>query len=166
LDKCLCVNRSFNITNSPIYITNVLDENMNCNDKTSNIINNFELLLETPCTTCTHEGRIRSDNHQKNNLLISYHTHVCKTTKQHTEIQSSVDNSLLFDGIGLFIASLNIQHLLPKLDEIKHILHNCKSPKIIGLCETFLNDNINNDYVYIRNYNCERRDRSNGKGRE
>jgi hypothetical protein len=64
----------------------------------------------------------------------------------------------------IFIANLNRQHLLPKLDEIEQILNNSKSPKSIGLCETSLNDNINNNYVYIRNNNCERRDRSNRKG--
>jgi hypothetical protein len=55
---------------------------MNYKDKTSNIINNSELLLETPCTKFTNQGRNRSEKHLKNNLLISKHTHVCKTTKQ------------------------------------------------------------------------------------
>ncbi|CAG2185221.1 unnamed protein product [Mytilus edulis] len=40
---------------------------------------------------------------------------------------------------GLKIANLNIQHILPKIEEIRLILNEKKSLHILGLCETFLN---------------------------
>jgi hypothetical protein len=69
-----------------------------------------------------------------------------------------------FSGTGLTIANLNIQHLLPKLDELKCHLSQTSSPKILGLCETFLHDNIKNNELQIKNYKFERKDRKVKKG--
>jgi hypothetical protein len=44
---------------------------------------------------------------------------------------------------GLKITCQNIQHVLPKLDEIKYNIGNMKDefkPHILGMCETFLNE--------------------------
>ena len=43
---------------------------------------------------------------------------------------------------GLHITSLNIQHLLPKLDEIKLHLGLSNPSDILGLSETFLTNQI------------------------
>ena len=69
-----------------------------------------------------------------------------------------------FTGKDLSIASLNIQHLLPKLSELKFHLSHSTSPKILGLCETYLHDNIKDNELQIRNYKFERKDRQGKKG--
>ena len=50
---------------------------------------------------------------------------------------------------GLHIASLNVQHLFPKLDEIRIILNTENSPDIFGISETFLTENIQNSNLNI-----------------
>ena len=55
------------------------------------------------------------------------------------------------------------QHLLPKLSELKFHLSHSTSPKILGLCETYLHDNIKDNELQIRNYKFERKDRQGKK---
>ena len=76
-------------------------------------------------------------------------------------------SSFIFNATskGIHIANLNIQHLLPKLDEIKYQLTRTNSNKILGLCETFLTENACDNILHIPGYTFERRDRkSNRKG--
>ena len=65
---------------------------------------------------------------------------------------------------GLRIGNLNVCHLLPKLDEIRLILHESRSVNILGLCETFLNDHVDDNVLSIDGFNFERRDRDGGSG--
>ena len=65
---------------------------------------------------------------------------------------------------GMHVANLNIQHLLPKLDEIKLILSQNHSSDILGLCETFLTPMISDNDLSIPNYSFERKDRLANKG--
>ena len=66
---------------------------------------------------------------------------------------------------GLNVVNLNIQHFLPKYDEIKyHILSEANSIDIFGLCETFLTDTVSDASINIPNYVFERKDRKNKKG--
>ena len=66
---------------------------------------------------------------------------------------------------GLTLVHLNIQHILPKIDEIKHTLATCKKViNVIGFSETFLGESHLNTEIHINGYNCVRRDRPNGKG--
>ena len=51
---------------------------------------------------------------------------------------------------GLRIAHLNIQHIIPKLDEIKYYLSNYKSNFILGLCETFLTESVNENTLQLK----------------
>ena len=61
---------------------------------------------------------------------------------------------------GLRIGNLNVCHIMPKLDEIQLLLHDNRSVNILGLCETFLNDNIDDSILSIDGFNFERRDRN------
>jgi hypothetical protein len=72
---------------------------------------------------------------------------------------SKTNSEFGFTFKGLHIASLNIQHLLPKLDEIKLLLNQENSVNILGLCETFLMSSISNDNLNINGFVFERRDR-------
>ena len=64
---------------------------------------------------------------------------------------------------GLRIGNLNVCHLLPKIDEIRLLLNEHRSVNILGLCETFLNDHIDNNELSIDSFIFERRDRDDGR---
>ena len=68
-----------------------------------------------------------------------------------------------FSNRGLNVVCLNIRHIMPKLDEIKYVLSHSKI-HILGLCETFLINEIQDSDIQIPNFNCIRRDRDNRKG--
>ena len=63
---------------------------------------------------------------------------------------------------GLLVCSLNIGSLLKHFDEIKVFLDEYK-PHILGLNETRLNDDAEDDDLFIEGYSIVRRDR-NGNG--
>ena len=65
---------------------------------------------------------------------------------------------------GLRIGNLNVCHLLPKLDELKIILNDRCSVNILGVCETFLTEEIDNSLLDIEGFNFERKDRGVGLG--
>lgn len=69
-----------------------------------------------------------------------------------------------FSTTGINIASLNINHIIPKLDEIKFHLSQTIKPHIFGLCETFLHSDIENKRLQLENYSIERKDRMNKHG--
>ena len=59
------------------------------------------------------------------------------------------NNNFSLHKKGLKIDSLNICYLLPKLDEIRLSLNESNVIHILGLCETFLNDDILNNKLQI-----------------
>ena len=62
------------------------------------------------------------------------------------------------------ITTLNINHLIPKIDEIKILLSYPDSPHILCLSETFLSDSTPDEFISITNYSLHRRDRLNKSG--
>ena len=62
------------------------------------------------------------------------------------------------------IAALNVNHLIPKIDEIRILLSFSDSPHIICLSETFLSDSTPDEYISIADYTLYRRDRQNKAG--
>ena len=54
---------------------------------------------------------------------------------------------------------LNIQSLLPKIDEVKMLLENAKRPVILGLSETWLNCTVLDHEISIPTYHVYRKDR-------
>ena len=65
-----------------------------------------------------------------------------------------------FDNKGLNIINLNIRHLKPKLDDVKILLQRSNKIDILGLCETFLHDDIPDSILSVDGYKFERRDRN------
>ena len=61
---------------------------------------------------------------------------------------------------------LNVQHLIPKYDEIKYILTSKNYDKIdvLGLCETYLRESIVDFNLDIPGYSYLRKDRKHKKG--
>lgn len=58
----------------------------------------------------------------------------------------------VFKSKGLHIANLNIRHLLPKLDELRILMATEKGPDILGICETFLNQEISCNQVAVEGF--------------
>ena len=65
-----------------------------------------------------------------------------------------------FSSRGIHMVNLNIRHLKPKWDEMKIILDQQKNIDIFGLCETFLDQTVDNDILSMKGYSFERKDRS------
>ena len=86
----------------------------------------------------------------------------------HSNVHSNSSNlskSFVFgkNNKGIRIAHLNIQHALPKMDELKYHLSSYKSNMILGLSETFLTDNVKDKNLQISDFVLERKDRMSGK---
>ena len=54
-----------------------------------------------------------------------------------------------FNRRGFHICNLNIRHLKPKLDDVKLLLRSSNSVDILGICEMFLNKNVDDQTVGI-----------------
>ena len=61
---------------------------------------------------------------------------------------------------GLHVANVNISHTKPKLDEIKLLLNSSSKLDILGLCETFLDENTDDNILQMGGFNFERKDRA------
>ena len=90
----------------------------------------------------------------------NFNTNSYSTQNQNDSKIIEERNTFFYKKKGLHVANLNIQHLLPKLDEIKFHLSLPNSTDILGLCETFLNQSIENKQIHINNFKIERKDRS------
>ncbi|XP_052778434.1 uncharacterized protein LOC128215865 [Mya arenaria] len=104
-------------------------------------------------------------------VLGGSHNSQCINTNMETNgntytpaASSQGDTVFMFDKKGVRCAHLNVCHLLPKLEEIKYHLCQSYSPNILGLCETFLHADINDNMLQVKNYTFERKDREHKKG--
>ena len=66
----------------------------------------------------------------------------------------------VFRSKGLHIANLNVRHLLPKLDELRISMACENGPNVLGICETFLNDDISCNQLTVNGFDHTRKDRS------
>ena len=64
-----------------------------------------------------------------------------------------------FKQRGLHFIHLNVNSILPKINELRLIAHNTKA-SIIGLSESKLDDTVLDDEISIDGYNLLRADRS------
>ena len=85
------------------------------------------------------------------NLYESHHEKTCFFHMRKQRRRSAV---------GIHMVNLNIRHLKPKLDEMKLILDQQKNIDIFGLCETFLDQTVDNDILSMKGYSFKRKDRS------
>ena len=83
----------------------------------------------------------------------------------HGQIQDKNDNNIRKSAKNcLNFMHLNIHHLFPKFDEIKHYLDNNNTIDILGLGETFLNEKFSDNEFKLHDYQFFRRDRSSNGG--
>ena len=81
------------------------------------------------------------------------------STCVYSPSQTANNSDFTFFFKGLHICNLNIQHIIPKADELRAIMANDKCPDILGLCETFLNPSVIDSQVEIDGYDFIRKDR-------
>ena len=67
---------------------------------------------------------------------------------------------LNFLSKGLHLCNLNIQHFLPKLDELRIVLASRNGPDIFCACETSLEPDVLNNQIAIKGYDFLRKDRA------
>ena len=86
------------------------------------------------------------------------------TDNSATRMTASESNlkgsNLYFSSKGLHLCNLNIQHILPKLDELRTIMSTDKCPDVLGVCETFLASHVSDGQISIEGYDLIRKDRS------
>ena len=75
------------------------------------------------------------------------------SSKNDTVVDKDISKTLTYNTFsysnkGLHVANINIQHILNKLDEIKYHLAHINSSHILGLCETFLTERVQNNALF------------------
>ena len=98
------------------------------------------------------------DQTQSENTTSTYMKSFDETTGMHINCYDSSTYVLVKRGIR--IANLNICHILNKMDELKILLSDKRSVDILGVCETFLNDDILDALITAGGFNFERKDRN------
>ena len=63
------------------------------------------------------------------------------------------------DKSSVLLCHLNVQSLMPKMDEVKAVLMKARRPVILGMSETWLDSSISDEANKIQGYNHYRRDR-------
>ena len=87
------------------------------------------------------------------------------TNSEHTENTNLADTSPIrgfeFQRKGMYISNFNIRHLKPKLDDVKRLLNSNNKVDVFGICETFLNQTVEDKILKIAGHQFERKDREN-----
>ena len=76
-------------------------------------------------------------------------------TSPHAKIRE-----LQFSSKGLHLCNLNIQLILPKLNELRVAMVEKNGPDIFCACEIFLEPNMSNNQIAIDGYVIHRKDRA------
>ena len=110
---------------------------------------------------------ITQSRHDDDNVIIS--TPVQTTMERYIDqsyheftILSDLDQSieLTFESKGLHFCNLNIQHIVPNIDELSITMAHEHSPDIFGMCETFLTSSVSDDQMTVDGFDLMRKDRS------
>ena len=145
----------------------------------SDVANDFKLTNSTKCLNKKKSTDLiipkylfeTKESLEINNHSISYQSNLevpdtnASDLKPSSNVSMSIQNeSNDFSTFGLIkkglrISNLNVCHLLPKLDEIHLLLHERRSVDILSLCETFLNENVQNSTLDVDGFTIERKDR-------
>ena len=85
------------------------------------------------------------------------------STNIPANVSSPINNTIYFKKDGINIIHLNINHLYPKIDQLRFILSDTANKiDICGISETFLYDSYaNNEIVILGCYSVIRSDRKN-----
>ena len=84
---------------------------------------------------------------------------MCDVSAQHSIRSFSGLRNLFTRHNGLKIGCLNIRGLLNKIDEMRTIVTECNFD-IMGICETFLDDNVADNEICIEGYTTVKKNRN------
>ena len=99
---------------------------------------------EIDCSNASHDSSIQAN--------ISYVDSDIACTDYYARLHS--------EQKGLHVANVNICHIKPKLGEIKLLLNLSSKLDILGLCETFLDENTDDNILQIEGFHFECKDRT------
>ncbi|KAK3084222.1 hypothetical protein FSP39_010249 [Pinctada imbricata] len=91
--------------------------------------------------------------------ITSNSNEVSSSTPKRYNVNESSNNTFGLLKRGLRMTNINICHLLNKIDEVNLLLHEKQSVEILGICETFLDQEIHDEMIKLNGFNFERRDR-------
>ena len=136
------------------------------------IYNTFDSLSETSFlneSDCSNDHHSTAPSDESLIETVVYTTLSCDASSSASSGYESMPNvsnahinnsEFVFKTKGLHMANLNIRHILPKLDELRIVMSSENGPDILGLCETFLNENIACNELTINGFEYLRKDRS------
>ena len=96
-------------------------------------------------------------NETKKNVCYNNNISESAETKGKDIDKNALNNdkarfTLNFNENGLHVVHINIQHLLPKLDEIKCHLSNQSPIDIFGMVETFLHSDVDDNSLRVKHF--------------
>ena len=103
----------------------------------------YEECDEIDCSNAMHDSSILDG--------ISYFDSDIACTEDYARLHS--------EHKGLHVANVNICHTKTKLDEIKLLLNTSSKLDILGLCETFLDENTDDTILQTEGFKFECKDR-------
>ena len=105
------------------------------------------------------------------NTTLTSGTHISlldlSGTSESHQITPLDDNNLYHIKISnniAIICDLNVQSMMPKIDELRCTLSSIQRPMIFGLSETWLNSSITDREISMPSYDLHRRDRGSRGG--
>lgn len=149
----------------PKLICNSTSINYDDKDSCSNIskLNKSVVISKSICddtTTPSHSITLSCNLNESEKDI----TNSCDDLKSTDCSNKSINYKIQMTNKGFNVFSLNIQHLIPKLDQIKLLMYDNNNFDVFSFCETFLTSNSNDNDIHIPGYNMERRDRVNKAG--
>ena len=73
--------------------------------------------------------------------------------------ENSADYASISYQKGLTFLNLNVRSLLPKIDIVRHLVHEA-NPEVVGITETWLHEGVQDSEISIPNYILYRLDRT------
>ena len=108
------------------------------------------------CTLLAQATNYDNDNQMLSSRSIDY---ISDAPGADNTSMFRKQNELNFEHRGIYIVNLNVRHLKPKIDDVKIMLQELNNVDILGLCETFLNRNVDDGTINSDGYKTERKDR-------
>ena len=79
----------------------------------------------------------------------------CNIIREEARPPIQINSEIPFKHRGIHVVNLNTRHVKPKLDELKIMFENNKCIDVFGICETFLNETV--DDKLLREADCKHR---------
>ena len=102
--------------------------------------------------------KYRRNSHYEN-LILMLSGDIESQPGPRFSCSNTCDLCKLVVGRGIHLIHLNVNSLLPKIDEVRKIA-KCSNASVLGITETKLDQSIHNEEISIDGYNLIRKDRN------